>query len=142
MQLSELIRRAEKELSTATRNLDAAKRRGAPEQDVRNLEAKVEYRKAVLDILNGGHLELFGKVEWLEKENAELLARAEQAERERDASIKELDDVSSAIDDLSDFIDEKIFPTVQYDIYTSLRDNADAISMWKYEKDWRGTKEE
>lgn len=69
-------------------------------------------------------------------------ARAEKAERERDASIKELDDVSSAIDDLSDFIDEKIFPTVQYDIYTSLRDNADAISMWKYEKDWRGTKEE
>ena len=69
-------------------------------------------------------------------------ARAEKAERERDASIKELDDVSSAIDDLSDFIDEKIFPTVQYDIYTSLRDNADSISMWKYEKDWRGTKEE
>lgn len=53
MQLSELIRRAEKELSTATRNLDAAKRRGAPEQDVLNLEAKVEYRKAVLDILKG-----------------------------------------------------------------------------------------
>lgn len=54
MQLQEIIRRAEKELSTATRNLDAAKRRSAPEQDVRNLEAKVEYRKSVLDILNGG----------------------------------------------------------------------------------------
>lgn len=53
MQLQEIIRRAEKELSTATRNLDAAKRRSAPEQDVRNLEAKVEYRKSVLDILKG-----------------------------------------------------------------------------------------
>ena len=49
MQLSEIIRRAEKELSTATRNLETAKRRSAPEQDVRNLEEKVEYRKAVLD---------------------------------------------------------------------------------------------
>lgn len=53
MELSEIIRRAEKELQTATRNLDMAKRRGAPDQDVRNLEAKVEYRKAVLAILNG-----------------------------------------------------------------------------------------
>lgn len=51
MQLSEIIRRAEKELATATRNLETAKRRSAPEQDVRNLEAKVEYRKAVLEIL-------------------------------------------------------------------------------------------
>lgn len=54
MQLSEIIRQAEKELQTATRNLDMAKRRSAPEQDVRNLEAKVEYRKSVLDILKGG----------------------------------------------------------------------------------------
>ena len=54
MNIKEIIRRAEKELATATRNLDVAKRRGAPEHDVRNLEAKVEYRKAVLDILNSG----------------------------------------------------------------------------------------
>lgn len=51
MQLQEIIRRAEKELATATRNLETAKRCSAPEQDVRNLEAKVEYRKAVLEIL-------------------------------------------------------------------------------------------
>lgn len=54
MKIEQIIARAEKELATATRNLDAAKRRSAPEQDVRNLEAKVEYRKAVLDILNSG----------------------------------------------------------------------------------------
>lgn len=51
MQLPEIIRRAEKEFSTATRNLDMATRRGAPEQDVRNLETKVEYRKKIVGLL-------------------------------------------------------------------------------------------
>lgn len=51
MELSEIIRRAENELQTATRNLDVAKRRGAPEQDVRNLEEKVEYRKKIAGLL-------------------------------------------------------------------------------------------
>ena len=69
-------------------------------------------------------------------------ARAKKAERERDAAIKELDDVAAAVDDLSDFIDEQIYPLVQYDMYTAIRENADAISMWQYESDWRGEKEE
>ena len=86
--------------------------------------------------------DLFGKVEQLQKESAELLARADTADRQRDAAIKELDDVAAAVDDLSDFIDEQIFPIVQYDIYTSLRDNADSISVWNHEKEWRGKKEE
>lgn len=51
MQLSEIIRRAEKEFATATRNLETAKRRGAPEQDVRNLEEKVEYKKSVVNMV-------------------------------------------------------------------------------------------
>lgn len=51
MQLSEIIRRAEKELQTATRNLETAKRRGAPEQAVRNLEAKAEYKKSVVNMV-------------------------------------------------------------------------------------------
>lgn len=88
MNLKETIRRAEKELATATRNLDMANRRGAPEQDVLNLEAKVEYRKAVLETLKSGHLELFGKVEQLKKENADLLKRAEQMEREREEAVR------------------------------------------------------
>ena len=54
MELSEIIRRAEKELATAMRNLERAKQRGAPEKDVQNLEAKVEYRKAVLETLKSG----------------------------------------------------------------------------------------
>lgn len=37
----------------------------------------------------------------------ELLARAETADAQRDAAIKELDGVASAVDDLADFIDEQ-----------------------------------
>ena len=73
---------------------------------------------------------------------AELQARAEKAERERDAAIKELDCVSSAVDDLSEFIDEQIHPLVPYDMYLALRENADAISMWQHESEWREKKEE
>lgn len=68
--------------------------------------------------------------------------RAEKVERERDAAVKELDGVSAAVDDLVEFIDEQIRPLVQYDMYTALRDNADAIAMWQYESEWRGQKEE
>ena len=68
--------------------------------------------------------------------------RAEKAERERDAAIKELDDAAKAVDYLSDFIDEQIHPIVPYDIYLAIRENADGISMWQYEAEWRGQKEE
>ena len=68
--------------------------------------------------------------------------RAEKAERGRDAAVKELDGVAAAVDDLSDFIDEQIHPLIQYDMYLALRENADAISMWQYESEWRGQKEE
>lgn len=51
MEISKIIRRAENELQTATRNLETAKRRGAPEQDVRNLEEKVEYKKSVVNMV-------------------------------------------------------------------------------------------
>ena len=51
MHISEIIRRAEKEVATATRNLDMAKRLGAPEQDIKNLKEKVEYKHFVVWIL-------------------------------------------------------------------------------------------
>lgn len=51
MELSEIIRRSEKELYKAIRDLKMAKFRGAPDQDVKNLEEKVEYRKKALQIL-------------------------------------------------------------------------------------------
>ena len=72
----------------------------------------------------------------------ELLARAQEAERERDAAIKELDAVVSAVDDLAEFVDDEVHPVVDYTLYTSLRENVDAISMFEHEEEWRGKKEE
>ena len=68
--------------------------------------------------------------------------RAEKAEAQRDAAIKEMDEVAAAVDDFSDFVDEEVHPVVDYNLYLSLRENADAISMWQYEEEWRGQKEE
>lgn len=66
----------------------------------------------------------------------ELRAELERVKAERDAAIKELDEVSSAVDNLSDFIDEQIHPIVSYDIYTTLRDSADSIAIWQYKSEW------
>lgn len=81
--------------------------------------------------------------------NADLLARAEaaearaeKAEKKLEAAVKELNGVQSSVDDLAEFIDEQIHPLVPYGFYTDLRENADSISMWQYEKEWRGQKEE
>lgn len=68
--------------------------------------------------------------------------RAERAERKRDAAIKELNRVAAAVDELSDMIDSEVHPVVDYNLYLSLRENFDAISIWEYESEWRGLKEE
>lgn len=72
----------------------------------------------------------------------QLREELELVTAERDAAIKELDEVSSAVDNLSDFIDEQIHPIVSYDIYTTLRDNADSIAIWQYESEWREQKKD
>lgn len=69
-------------------------------------------------------------------------SRAEKAERERDAAIKELNRVAAAVDELSDMIDSEVHPIVDYSLYLSLRENFDAISIWEYESEWHGLKEE
>ena len=69
-------------------------------------------------------------------------SRAEKAERERNAAIKELNRVSAAVDELSDMIDSEVHPIVDYSLYLSLRENFDAISIWEYESEWHGLKEE
>lgn len=66
--------------------------------------------------------------------NQKLIAaesRAKNAERERDAAIKELDGVSNAVGNLSDFVDDQIYPLIQYDMYAALRDNIYAITTWE-----------
>lgn len=47
----EAVARAEKELRQCSVSLDAAIKRGAPDQDVRNLVTKVNYRRYVVDTL-------------------------------------------------------------------------------------------
>lgn len=61
---------------------------------------------------------------------------------ERDAAVKELDGVSSLVDDLVDFVDREIHPVVDYNLYLDLRENVDAVSMFQHEDEWRGLQKE
>lgn len=51
---AEAVRIAEKELARAARSLAGAKKRGAPAQDVENLEKKVQYKTLVLEMIRLG----------------------------------------------------------------------------------------
>ena len=51
---AEAVRIAEKELARAERSLAGAKKRGAPAQDVENLEKKVQYKILVLEMIRLG----------------------------------------------------------------------------------------
>lgn len=82
------------------------------------------------------------KIKSVREKLKEAEKRAEKAEKERDAAIKELEGVSSAVDDLDEFIDDYVHPFAPYDVYSSLRENVDAISVWKYKAEWIGNKEE
>lgn len=57
-------------------------------------------------------------------------ARAEKAERERDAAIKQLKCAYDAIDKLSNMIDSRIHPNVDCYRYMSRMENLDAILAW------------
>lgn len=59
---------------------------------------------------------------------AEMEVRAEKAERNLDVAIKELNGVSNAVGDLADFIDDQIYPLVQYDMYVALHNTVYAIT--------------
>ena len=57
-------------------------------------------------------------------------SRAEKAERERDAAIKQLKCAYDAIDKLSNMIDSRIHPNVDCYRYMSRMENLDAILAW------------
>ena len=75
-------------------------------------------------------------------ENEKLRAELEQVKQERDAVIKELNGVSSLVDDLAEFVDREIHPVVDYNLYLDLRENVDAVSMFQHEDEWRGLHKE
>ena len=64
------------------------------------------------------------------------------AYQSRDAAIKELNGVSSLVDDLAEFVDREIHPVVDYNLYLDLRENVDAVSMFQHEDEWRGLHKE
>ena len=53
----------------------------------------VEFNCTIDRVAAGAITELFGKVERLEKENADLMKRAEKAERERAAAISDIESI-------------------------------------------------
>lgn len=81
-------------------------------------------------------------LEQLQAENANLHDELEKVEAERDAAIKELNGVSSLVDDLAEFVDREIHPVVDYNLYLDLRENVDAVSMFQHEDEWRGLHKE
>lgn len=72
----------------------------------------------------------------------QLREELERVTAERDAVIKELNGVSSLVDDLAEFVDREIHPVVDYNLYLDLRENVDAVSMFQYEDEWRGLHKE
>lgn len=78
----------------------------------------------------------------LQAENEKLRAELERVTAERDAAIKELNGVSSLVDDLAEFVDCEIHPVVDYNLYLDLRENVDAVSMFQHEDEWRGLHKE
>ena len=81
-------------------------------------------------------------LEQLQAENANLHDELEKVDAERDAVIKELNGVSSLVDDLAEFVDREIHPVVDYNLYLDLRENVDAVSMFQHEDEWRGLHKE
>lgn len=47
----------------------------------------------------------------------QLREELERVTAERDAAIKELDEVTSEVDDLADFVDREIHPVIDYNLY-------------------------
>lgn len=72
----------------------------------------------------------------------QLREELERVTAERDAAIKELDEVTREVDDLADFVDREIHPVIDYNLYLDLRENVDAVSMFQHEDEWRGLHKE
>lgn len=77
-----------------------------------------------------------------EKTIAELREELKRVKAERDAAVKELEEVTKSVDGLAEFVDSEIYPSVDYGLYLALRENVDAVAMFQHEREWRGPAEE
>ena len=114
---------------------EAATALSALQAENSQLRADLEYER---EHANAYHEECG---QW-EAENEKLRTELEQVTAERDAVIKELNGVSSLVDDLAEFVDREIHPVVDYNLYLDLRENVDAVSMFQHEDEWRGPHKE
>lgn len=68
--------------------------------------------------------------------------RAENAERERDAAIFDLERAEEAAEETYILINSKIQPVFDYSVYTAIHDSVSDIVDWEKDEVWRGKKEE
>ena len=97
----------------------------------------VEFNRTIDKMAVEAITELFGKVEQLKKENADLLKRAEHAERERDAAISDLERAEKIAEETYALLNNKIQPVFDYSVYTAIHDSVTDIISWEKENIWR-----
>lgn len=69
----------------------------------------------------------------------ELLEKLKLVTFQRNAAIDELGGVLATVDVLTDFVDDEVYPVVNYDLNLQLREKVDAVATWKHESKWRGS---
>lgn len=81
-----------------------------------------------------------GKTVFLTREEAE--ARAEKAERERDAAVFDLLRAEEAAEETNALLDDEVHPACDYSLYLAVHDSVSDIVNWERDDVWRGHKEE
>ena len=81
--------------------------------------------------------------------NADLLARAEaaearaeKAERERDAAVFDLLRAEEAAQETNALLDDEVHPACDYSLYLAIHDSVSDIVNWERDDVWRVQKEE
>ena len=69
-------------------------------------------------------------------------ARAEKAERERDAAVSDLLRAEEAAGETNALLDDEVHPACDYSLYLAVHDSVSDIVNWEYDDVWRSHKEE
>ena len=67
--------------------------------------------------------------------------RAEKAERERDAAIKDIMRAEAAAEAAQSFLNNELHPAVNYSLYDGAFECMAEVINWQYDDVWRGKKE-
>lgn len=69
-------------------------------------------------------------------------ARAEKAERERDAAVFDLIRAEEAAEETNALLDDEVHPACDYSLYLAVHDSVSDIVNWEHDDVWRSHKEE